>query len=250
MTDLPFLPLWTDAYLADTSHLTLEEHGAYLKILMISWRSPDCQMDATDERIAVMLGITRRRWREKLRPVLEPFFSISGTVWCQKRLQNEFIDRSKRRTKHAAKSSKGGKAKALKNNKTVLPQAPSGQATGSAQPIAARARAIAREEDVPAEHRADTPFGHELQASTWELGAKIFGRGAMVGKALKAGMVEEDIVRALNDCAGKANPSAYFGAIIRDYEGPTPKLSATDQEEIARKAQSMRELEEGEGLFG
>ena len=59
MTDLPFLPFWPDAYLADTMHLSLEEHGCYLKMLMISWRSPDCRIDADDARIATMLGVTK-----------------------------------------------------------------------------------------------------------------------------------------------------------------------------------------------
>ena len=44
MTDLTHIPLWTDAYLADTMHLSYEEHGLYLILLMTLWRSPDCQI--------------------------------------------------------------------------------------------------------------------------------------------------------------------------------------------------------------
>ena len=40
MADFPALPFFTDAYLGDTQHLTLEEHGAYQKLLYIAWRSP------------------------------------------------------------------------------------------------------------------------------------------------------------------------------------------------------------------
>ncbi len=44
MAKFPHLPLWTDAYMADTLHLTHEEHGLYLMLLMTIWRSPDCKI--------------------------------------------------------------------------------------------------------------------------------------------------------------------------------------------------------------
>jgi hypothetical protein len=42
MAEYPFLPLWTDAYFADTRHLTLEQHGAYLLLIIEAWRRADC----------------------------------------------------------------------------------------------------------------------------------------------------------------------------------------------------------------
>lgn len=32
MAEFPALPLWTDAYIGDTAHLTNEEHGVYLRL--------------------------------------------------------------------------------------------------------------------------------------------------------------------------------------------------------------------------
>jgi len=114
MATFPFLPLSTDAYLSDTLHLTLEEHGAYLKILMISWRSPNGLMPDDDGRIATMLGITKARWQKKLRPALEPFFTIEGGFFSQKRLQSERKWVEEKR----AKQSEAGKASALKRQET------------------------------------------------------------------------------------------------------------------------------------
>jgi uncharacterized protein YdaU (DUF1376 family) len=44
MSEFPFMPLWTDAYLADTMDLTDSEHGLYLIMLMLSWRRSDCAL--------------------------------------------------------------------------------------------------------------------------------------------------------------------------------------------------------------
>ena len=44
MASFPSLPLWTDAYLAATGHLSFEEHGVYMMLLMTIWRAPNCRV--------------------------------------------------------------------------------------------------------------------------------------------------------------------------------------------------------------
>ena len=87
MAEYPAMPLFTDAYLGDTHHLTLEESGAYLKLLMIAWRTPGCCLPDDDKRLATMLGVTIKRWRERLRPVIEPFWIVEDGKWTQKKQQ-------------------------------------------------------------------------------------------------------------------------------------------------------------------
>lgn len=111
MADYPSLPLMTDAYLADTLHLSLEQHGAYLKLLIISWRSPGCELDDDDVAIARMLGVTVKRWRAKLRPALAVFFKISDGKWRQKRLRKEY----KRVERLVDQRRAAGRASALKS---------------------------------------------------------------------------------------------------------------------------------------
>jgi uncharacterized protein YdaU (DUF1376 family) len=115
MAEYPALPLFTDAYLGDTLHLSLEEHGAYLKLLMIAWRSGDCSIQDDDPKIARMLGVSLDRWRAKLRPAIEPFWAVDGGRWTQKRLTKE------REKVQNFKAAQREKAKARWNDKPLEP---------------------------------------------------------------------------------------------------------------------------------
>ena len=99
------LPLFGDAYMADTRHLSLEEHGAYLSLLMIAWRSEGCVLPNDDIRIAKMLGITAGRWA-KLKPTVMAFWTLEDKGWTQKRLAKEraYIDEKSSKNKSAAEA--------------------------------------------------------------------------------------------------------------------------------------------------
>ena len=62
MAEFPHLPLFTDAYLADTRHLTTEEHGAYLLLMMEAWRRPECSLPDDDRLLARLCGLSIERW--------------------------------------------------------------------------------------------------------------------------------------------------------------------------------------------
>lgn len=84
----PAIPLFGDAYIADTRHLSLEEHGAYLNLLMIAWRTEDCALPDDDVRLARMLGVTAKKWNA-LKPVVMAFWTLGATGWTQHRLTKE-----------------------------------------------------------------------------------------------------------------------------------------------------------------
>lgn len=111
MAEFPALPLFTDAYLADTRHLTAEEHGAYLLLLMCAWRTRGCALKDCDRTLARIVGVTRPRWR-RLRPVLAEFFEITGGQWRQKKLTQVYKGVESRVAKNRANGAKGGRAKA------------------------------------------------------------------------------------------------------------------------------------------
>lgn len=109
MAEFPALPLWTDAYLGDTTHLTTLEHGAYLLLLMVSWRSRDCSLADDDRLLARYAKVTPAQWR-RLRPVIEDFFTVKDGRWIQRRLRDEANAVRQRRQQQV----EAGRASALK----------------------------------------------------------------------------------------------------------------------------------------
>lgn len=88
MAEFPALPLWTDAYLGDTTHLTTIEHGAYLLLLMAAWRSKDCCLPDDDRLLARYAHLTAGQWM-RMRPTLIQFFAVQDGVLRQSRLTAE-----------------------------------------------------------------------------------------------------------------------------------------------------------------
>ena len=89
MAEFPAIPLWTDAYLADTTHLSTLEHGAYLLLLITMWRAKGQKLPDDDKRLARFTRMTPTQWR-RVRPTLEPFLIIENGWITQGRLQDEF----------------------------------------------------------------------------------------------------------------------------------------------------------------
>ncbi len=125
MSKLTSMPFLVDAYIADTTHLSLEEHGAYLLLLFAMWRRegflPD--IDADNARL---LGVPVKHWL-KLKERLAPFLIVANGRLTQKRLQHQWNWAVEQRNRQAAKGSKGGKVNAerQKMKQLMFPVKPS-----------------------------------------------------------------------------------------------------------------------------
>ena len=76
MAEAPIMPFATDAYLADTKHLSTLEHGAYLLLLICLWRSGG-RLPNDPRKLARFVGLTDGRFR-RVWPILEGFFFVDG----------------------------------------------------------------------------------------------------------------------------------------------------------------------------
>jgi len=72
----PFMQLYVADYLGDTRHLTTEQHGAYLLLLMTMWRA-DGRLPNDDKKLARIASCTPSRWAKIKDEVME-FFAIEG----------------------------------------------------------------------------------------------------------------------------------------------------------------------------
>lgn len=126
MSNAPFMQLYVGDYLADTTHLSTEQHGAYLLLLMTMWRHGG-SLPNDAKKLARICNTTPRRW-PAIWSGVEEFFSDDGERITNARLTKEHQKATAKSELRATAGALGGKAKALKANDpslanaTVLPK--------------------------------------------------------------------------------------------------------------------------------
>lgn len=110
MAEFPAIPLFTDAYLADTRHLTAAQHGAYLLLLFTAWRSPECRLPDDDVFLSRCASMDLRTWRSNKTVVMQFWRQDEQQNWFQRRLVDERNLVADKRNKNVA----AGNSSALK----------------------------------------------------------------------------------------------------------------------------------------
>ena len=111
MAEFPALPIFTDAYMADTLDLNAEQHGAYLLLLMLAWRRPDCAIPNDMAWLKRSMGGMARdmhgnRFNKLIPPLLTQFFTLEDDgKFHQKRLRKErdFLKKRSEKQRETAK---------------------------------------------------------------------------------------------------------------------------------------------------
>lgn len=109
MAEFPKLPLWTDALIGDTFHLTPAEFGAYMRLLIVAWRRKDCALPADDLFLGRCIG-DPKNWH-RLKPRIIGFFQLSGDGFYR---QMRLLDERESCARYAENATARGKASALK----------------------------------------------------------------------------------------------------------------------------------------
>ena len=86
-----FMPLYPGDYQRDTAHLSCEQHGAYLLLLMHAW-THDGLVPDDDDQLARITHMERRPWA-KIRLVVLAFFYPTEGGYRQKRMDREIAKR-------------------------------------------------------------------------------------------------------------------------------------------------------------
>lgn len=103
-----FMPLYIGDYLAGTSRLTTELHGAYLLLIMDYWMNGPLPDD--DDLLASITKMTPDAW-SIARAKLEKYFSIAGGCWKQKRIEEELAAATEKKRKAREKAKKAAAAR-------------------------------------------------------------------------------------------------------------------------------------------
>lgn len=124
MSELPFMQLYVSDYLGDTRHLSCEQHGAYLLLLMTMWNARGSLPD-DDAKLARVVCLSVKKWRS-IKPDIIEFFHVADGVVTHPRLTRELQKSERQSESRASAGAKGGSAKALKYNKVGLASAIAG----------------------------------------------------------------------------------------------------------------------------
>ena len=102
-----WMPLFVGDYLSDTMHLTTEQHGAYLLLIMAYWKIQK-PLPANDNQLASIAKLTPDAWSMH-KALLEEFFDTTSKPgkWIHHRVDRE-IDKARRMSENAQKRGKAG----------------------------------------------------------------------------------------------------------------------------------------------
>lgn len=107
-----FMPLWIGDYLKDTAHLTVDQHGAYLLLLMAYWCRGSA-LPADDQYLARVARVTPQKWRS-IRQTIAAFFDERDGVWRSDRADKELAKAQTGYERRAAAGRLGAEAKKAK----------------------------------------------------------------------------------------------------------------------------------------
>lgn len=243
MAALPYMQLYIADYLADTMHLSTEEHGAYLLLMFNYWQTG---RPIPKNRLAKIARLSNDRWIA-VEASLKEFFNDNGTEWVQERIERdlEAVKMSISQKSAAGKAS----AQARKAKKSTKGQQNgNGRSTGVDSPFEQNSngnptnkdtdtdtdtdlinKTREREAREPDEERGGNnpeyiaPFGKFSITPEWKPGPDFVKQAALWGVNLgpEPGYSQEELQQ------------------FRDYWGPEGKVKHHQQWEQAF-AQSLR----------
>lgn len=237
MAEFPAMPLWTDAYLGDTTHLSTIEHGTFLLLLITMWRAKENTLPDDDKLLARYARLTAGQWR-RIRPVIEPLFKIESGAWRNSRLMDE-VEAVRRRVQQRSNAGKASAMKRKHRGSTAVQRNVNENSTPTPTPIPKSSEAKASGVSTPADPakimfdsivRLLTEAGHtERQARS--LGGKWKARHGVEAVIVAAGKAQRE---------GAIDPVAFI-------EGCFRRQSSNGQRREIRDGQEYLEYDDAFG---
>lgn len=112
MAALPYQEIYWADYLADTAHLTTEEHGAYLLLMGNYWQRGRA-LDNANGRLANVVRLTSERWAI-VQQTLSEFFTVENDIWSHGRIEFDLERTLSKSTKAAYAAREGARQRSNK----------------------------------------------------------------------------------------------------------------------------------------
>jgi uncharacterized protein YdaU (DUF1376 family) len=189
MAALPYMQFYVADYLADTTHLTAEEHGAYMLLLFSYWQTGK---PLRIDRLATVARIPNERW-PSVAETLSEFFHVTETHWVQFRVEAdlESVNSKVVTASNAGKAS--AKAKALKKQQELNDR--STTVEGSLQ---RNANHTDTDTDKNRKEHPVPPEGEDLFSMFWKLYPNKVGK-VVAQKAWKKLKITDDLFTLIVD---------------------------------------------------
>jgi uncharacterized protein YdaU (DUF1376 family) len=170
-------------YLADTTHLTAEEHGAYMLLLFSYWQTGK---PLRIDRLATVARIPNDRW-PSVAETLKEFFHITETHWVQFRVEAdlEAVNSKVVTASNAGKAS--ARAKALKKQQEL-----NERSTTVDDSFQRNGNHIDTDTDTDKNNKNTPPAADDLFPKFWKLYPNKKGKAA-AEKAWKKLKVTDDL---------------------------------------------------------
>lgn len=121
MSERPFMQLYVSDFIGDTLHLSTEQIGAYMLLLMAMWNAGG-RLPDDEAKLARVTRMSVKKWRA-IADDLMAFFAREDGLVTHHRLTKELQKSEGKSQSRAAAGAKGGAAKALKDKDPTLANA-------------------------------------------------------------------------------------------------------------------------------
>lgn len=219
-----FMPFYIGDYLADTSHLSAAEHGAYLLLLFHYWRTSSPLIDE-DSALARISRMTKAEWKSS-KATIRAFFKealINGChVLTHTRVEKEMVKAGERYASRKAVSDAANAARQAKRQALLQGSHEGSLEHSQPQPQSSKEEVPLAKANGRSAASPDDPW-----VAVYAKGREVFGEGggAIVTKFKAIFPKPNKVMATLLQCQEAINPTEYAFKVLHEKSKPGTHLA-------------------------